>query len=63
MSKFEQFMLLVLICTGVFYIVFEYNSRKMEELKRKQELDEKVMAALKKDYNSDTRGARRFRVY
>ena len=61
MNKFEQFMLLVLICTGVFYIVFEYNSRKLEAIKRKQELDEKVMAALKKEYEPVR--PRRFPIY
>lgn len=50
MGKFEQFMLLVLVCTGVFFIFFEYNSRKLEELQKKKELDEKVMAALRKEY-------------
>lgn len=59
-SKFEQFMLLVLVCTGVFYIFFEYNSRKLEELQKKKELDEKVMAALRKEYEPTSR---RYPIY
>lgn len=61
MTVFEQFMLLVLICTIVFYLFFEYNTRKLDALKKKQELDEKVMAALKKEYEPVR--PRRFPIY
>lgn len=53
MNKFEQFMLLVLVCTGVFYMFYEYNSRKLEAIQKKREEDEKIMAALRKEYDPD----------
>lgn len=61
MSKFEQFMLLVVVCTGIFFIFFEINWHKQEKLRRKKELDEKVMAALRKEYEPDR--PRRFPIY
>lgn len=63
MNKFEQFMLLVLVCTGIFYIFFEYNSRKLEALQKKKEEDKKIMAALRKEYEPKRPPPRRFPIY
>lgn len=53
MSTFEQFMLLVLVCVGIFYMFYEYNSRTLEAIQKKREEDEKIMAALRKEHDLD----------
>jgi hypothetical protein len=63
MSIFEQFMLLALVCFGIFYMSYEYNSRKLEAIQKKREEDEKIMAALRKEYEPKRPPPRRFPIY
>lgn len=66
MTVFEQFMLLVLVCTGIMYAVLSYQWKQEEMRRKKDEAEARTMRLLMQEPRDPTlppRRTGRYRMY